>query len=211
MTETKVTAELIEQARNGDQSALNQLLRACEPRLLRTVDLYMDTRLQRVVSVEQIVQDTFGDAAHLIREIETTDGGSFYVWLRGLAATRLSQLHQEHVGSSETDGMDVTLHRGRMPQTTSFALASKLIGNITELENESIRAERKIKLQSILNTMAPEDREVLAMRHFEQLSFKETAIVMGLSEAEVGMKFLKALRRLKQFMEQMPGLTKDAK
>ena len=96
-----------------------------------------------------------------------------------------------------------------MPQASTFALASKLIGKLTESHNDAQRAERKIKLQSILNAMDPDDREVLVMRHFEQLSSEETATILGVSEGKAGMRFLRALRRLQKEMAQMPGLMDD--
>jgi RNA polymerase sigma-70 factor (ECF subfamily) len=63
----------------------------------------------------------------------------------------------------------------------------------------------KIRLQEALNSLEPFDREVLALRHFEQLSRAETASVLGICEAAVSKRYVRALRRLKEVLAAMPG------
>ena len=69
----------------------------------------------------------------------------------------------------------------------------------------AVRAEVKIRLQEALNSMDPLDREVLAMRHFEQLSPVETAQVLGIKEKAAGMRYVRALKRLKEILTALPG------
>jgi RNA polymerase sigma-70 factor (ECF subfamily) len=100
---------------------------------------------------------------------------------------------------------EVALHRGTWPETTSAALAAQLLGHGPRPSEAAIRAEVKIRLQEALNHMDPIDREVLALRHFEHLSPAETAHVLGIKEKAAGMRYVRALRRLKEILAALPG------
>ncbi len=63
-----------------------------------------------------------------------------------------------------------------------------------------------MKLQEILNAMEPLDREVLALRHFEELSNAEVAVVLGLTKSAASNRYMRALGRLKEMLAAMPGL-----
>jgi RNA polymerase sigma-70 factor (ECF subfamily) len=102
-------------------------------------------------------------------------------------------------------GREVSLYHGSMPETTSAALAAQLLGHATLPSEAAIRAEAKIRLQEALNGMDPLDREVLALRHFEQLTPTETAQVLGIKEKAAGMRYVRALRRLKDILGALPG------
>ena len=92
-----------------------------------------------------------------------------------------------------------------MPEASSAALAAQLLGHDTRPSEAAIRAEMKIRVQEALNSMDPLDREVLALRHFEQLSRAEIAQVIGISEAAAGKRYIRALERLKQILGRSPG------
>ena len=96
-------------------------------------------------------------------------------------------------------------NRGRLPETSSAALAAQLLGQEARPSEAAVRAELKIRLQEALNRMDPLDREVLALRHFEQLSPAEAAQVLGISKKAAGMRYLRALKRLKEILTGLPG------
>ena len=74
--------------------------------------------------------------------------------------------------------------------------------NISEA---AIRAERTLRLEQALNQMDPLDREVLALRHFEQLTRAETAVVLGIAEEAGAKRYIRALKKLKTILAAMPG------
>lgn len=53
--------------------------------------------------------------------------------------------------------------------------------------------------------MDPTDREVLALRHFEQLTNSEAAVVLQIKEAAAGKRYLRALGRLREILAKLPG------
>jgi RNA polymerase sigma-70 factor (ECF subfamily) len=99
----------------------------------------------------------------------------------------------------------VSLYRGALPEASSAALAAQLLGHGSRPSEAVMRAERSLRLQHALNSMEPLDREVLALRHFEQLSNAETAHVMELGESAASKRYVRALQRLREILANMPG------
>jgi RNA polymerase sigma-70 factor (ECF subfamily) len=100
---------------------------------------------------------------------------------------------------------EISLYQGALPEASSAALAAQLLGHDTRPSEAAIRAEIKIRLQDALNTLDPLDREILALRHFEQLSRGESAQLLGISEAAVSKRYFRALKRLKTILTNLPG------
>ena len=106
-------------------------------------------------------------------------------------------------------GREVSLYHGSLPETSSAALAAQLLGHDTRPSEAAVRAELKVRLQEVLNTMEALDREVLALRHFEQLTRAEIARVLDISEAAVSKRYIRALKRLKEILIHMPGIAEE--
>jgi RNA polymerase sigma-70 factor, ECF subfamily len=71
------------------------------------------------------------------------------------------------------------------------------------------RAEMQLKLQQMLNSMEPLDREILALRHFEELTNGEVAHVLGLSKTAASNRYIRALERLKEMLRSTPELLEN--
>jgi len=128
------------------------------------------------------------------------------LWLRFLAAQSLQILHRKHLGVMARDaGREISIHGGQMPQATSAALAAQLLGHDTRASEAAIRAERKLRLEQALNQMDPLDREVLVLRHFELLSNAEAAQVLNIQGPAASKRYVRALRRLKEILQNLPG------
>lgn len=134
-----------------------------------------------------------------------------FLWLRFLTLQRLQLVHRQQLGTRSRDAArDVSIHAGSFPQATSAALAAQLLGRDTRASEVAIRAERKRRLQVALDAMDAIDREVLVLRHFEQLSNSECARVLGLTDSAATKRHLRALRRLKDILSALPGGEKEA-
>jgi RNA polymerase sigma-70 factor (ECF subfamily) len=107
-------------------------------------------------------------------------------------------LHRWHLNVRMRDARrEISLDRDRMPGATSAALAEQLLGDEARPSELAIRAETWAQLEAALARLDTVDREVLALRHFEQLSRSETARELGISEAAAGKRYLRALARLR--------------
>ncbi len=100
---------------------------------------------------------------------------------------------------------EVSLYRDPLPQASSAALASMLLGRLPAPSNALVRAEQILQIQEAINSLEPLDREVVALRHFEQLSRAETAVVLGTTEEAGAKRYIRALKKLKSILAAMPG------
>jgi RNA polymerase sigma-70 factor (ECF subfamily) len=200
------TDRLLRQAGEGDQASLGELLQRHNARLRRMVALRLDPRLQGRIGPSDVIQETYLEVSARLAEYLREPTMPFFLWLRFLAGQKLVTLHRKHLGTRMRDaGREVSLYRGRLPETSSAALAAQLLGHDARPSEAAARAELKIRLQEALNGMDPLDREVLALRHFEQLSWAETAQTMGITEGAASKRYVRALKRLKTILSALPG------
>jgi RNA polymerase sigma-70 factor (ECF subfamily) len=200
------TGRLLQQAADGDQESWEALLTRHADRLRRMVAFRLDQRLQGRIDPSDVIQESHLEAWRHLADYLRDPSVPFFLWLRGIVGNKMRELHRHHLGAQMRDaGREVSLYRGTMPETTSAALAAQLLGHMTGPSEAAVRAEVKVRLQEALNSMDPLDREVLALRHFEQLSPVETAQVLGIKEKAAGMRYVRALRRLKDILTALPG------
>jgi RNA polymerase sigma-70 factor (ECF subfamily) len=130
-----------------------------------------------------------------------------FLWLRGIVSNKLLELHRHHLGTRMRDaGREVNVDRGRAsPDATSEALVAHLTGGATGPGTAAANADAKVRLQDALAAMDPIDREVLALRHFEQLNNGEAAQILGIEERAAAKRYVRALKRLKELLTEMPG------
>jgi RNA polymerase sigma-70 factor (ECF subfamily) len=190
----------------GDPQALALLLARYRDRLCRMVKLRLDRRLQGRIDASDVLQEAYLDAASRAGEYAANPTMPFFLWLRILTGQRLLMIHRQHLGAKMRDaGQEVSLYRGALPQASSVSLAAQLLGRITSPSLAAVRAEMQLKLQDALNGMDPTDREVLTLRHFEELSNGETAAVLGIQKAAASNRYVRALKRLKEVLASVPG------
>jgi RNA polymerase sigma-70 factor, ECF subfamily len=199
---------LLERALDGDESALAALFDGYRDRLRRMIRLRLDRRLSGRVDTSDVLQDAYIDVRKRIGEYASGPAAMpFHLWLRLIAGQRLTDVHRFHLGAQMRNaGQEVSLHRGPFPQASSVSLAAQLLGKMTGASQAAIRAEHKLIVQEALNGMDPIDREVLALRHFEQLSNDETAQVLGLTKSAASNRYVRALKRIKDILSSIPGL-----
>ena len=211
MSETEdTTVELVRRAVAGDQSALDEALSVHRDRLKRMVGLRLSRQLQSRVDESDVVQDVLLEASNRLREYVENPATPFYLWLRFLAGRKLIDLHRRHLGAEKRNaGLEVSLHRGAYPTASSASLAAQLLGRISSPSQAAIRAELKIRVQEALNALNPLDREILALRHFEQLSNTDAATILGIGRSAASSRYLRALKKMKDLLAEDAGLLAD--
>ena len=197
--------ELLVRAGKGDEIALHELFKKHSDRLKRMVRLRMSPRLRTRMSDSDIVQEAYLEVARRLPEYVQKPEAPFFLWLRQMTGLKLAQYHRVHLGTQMRDAeREVSIFRGALPEVNSMSLAAHLLGQLTSPSQAAIKAEMRIKLQEALNGMDPLDREVIALRHFEQLSGDETAEVLGLSKSGASSRYVRAITRLKKTLSQFP-------
>jgi RNA polymerase sigma-70 factor (ECF subfamily) len=193
-------------ARTAPPLPLGALFAHYRDRLRMMVRLRLDRRVVGRLDASDVLQEAYLDMARRFSEYAAAPAVPFYVWLRGLTGQRLIDLHRQHLGTKMRDaGQEVSLNRGGLPQASSASLAQQLLAGLTSPTQAAIRAEMQLKLQDALNSMDPIDREVVVLRHFEELNNIETAAVLGIEPSAASKRYLRAIRRLKAILNQIPG------
>jgi RNA polymerase sigma-70 factor (ECF subfamily) len=200
------SAELIARAQAGDREALGAVFARYRNRLRRMVEVRLDPRLQARLDASDVVQEAYVEVVERLEEYRRDPKLPLFLWLRLVVGERLLRLHRHHLGTQMRDaGREVSLYRGALPAASSAALAAQLLGKHTSPTQAAVRAERLLRLQEALNTLDPVDREVLSLRHFEELTAAESAQVLGIEESAAAKRYFRALKRLKQVLAAMPG------
>jgi RNA polymerase sigma-70 factor (ECF subfamily) len=204
------TLRLIERLRAGDRQALNEVFTRHRGRLRRMVEMRMDWRLQARLDASDVIQEAFLEAALRMNDYLRDPVLPLFLWLRLIVGERLTRLHRQHLGVKMREaGREVSLYREPLPAASSMALAAQLLGKHTSPTQAAVRAERMLRLQEAINTLDPIDREVLSLRHFEELTRAETAKVLGIEEGAGAKRYVRALKRLKDILASLPGGLED--
>jgi RNA polymerase sigma-70 factor (ECF subfamily) len=194
-------------AADGDAAAWGALLVGHEERLRRMVAFRMDRRLQGRVDPADVVQEAFLAAAGHRADYFREPSLPLFLWLRGVVSNKLLEVHRHHLGTHMRDAArDVPINgSARSPDSTSAALLAQLTGHLTRPSVAAARGESNARVRDALAGMEPTDREVLALRHFEQLTNGEAARVLGIQERAAAKRYVRALQRLRTILAELPG------
>ncbi len=184
------------------QAGLGELFAQHRERLRRMVQLRLDRRLNGRVDASDVIQEAYIDATQRFSDYQANPEVSPFVWLRFLTTQKLAQLHRFHLGTQARDaGREVSIYAGGRLEASSAALAAKLAGRFSSPSNAANRAELRQQIQDALNSMEEFDREILALRHFEQLDNNETAQVLDIETQTAYKRYVRAIRRLKDSLD----------
>jgi RNA polymerase sigma-70 factor, ECF subfamily len=196
----------LQRAIGGDQAAWAQVLALHRDRLRRMVALRLDQRLRSRIDPSDVLQEAFLQAAQALPKYLERPEQPVFLWLRWLTGMTLQLVHRQHLGVQARDAdREVQLLDRPVPEVSSVALAAQLLGRDTRPSVATIRAERQRRLQEALNTMDSMDREVLVLRHFEELTNAEVARELQIKESAASKRYIRALHRLKEILASLPG------
>lgn len=181
-------------------------------RLWRMVNFRLDPVLAARLDPDDILQEAWLAAAQRIDHFLAQDTLSLFVWLRLIVGQTMVDVQRRHLGAKMRDAYrEQSLNQPRLnspgdfSQNTSLSLARRLIGNYTSPSGVAMRHEEAEQLRSAINEMDAIDREVLALRHFEELSNNETAEALQIQPKAASIRYVRAMRRLKTILESLPG------
>ena len=169
------------------------------------VALRLDVRLRGRIDPSDVLQEATIQAVRGLPAYLERPDLPFFLWFRWLTGLTLQAIHRRHLGVQARDaGREVRLADGAMPAASSVALAAQLLGRDTRPYEAAVRAERRRKVQNALDALDATEREVLALRHFEELTNVETARVLNITEAAASKRYLRALRKIKAVLVRDP-------
>ena len=205
------TQRLLRQVEQADSTAADALWERHRPALRRLIELRLDRVLERRVDASDIVQDVLLKASQRLGDYLRNPAVPFHLWLRQLAQDQMIDAHRRHrkAGKRSLDRerpLAGQAGSGAFADRSSLDLAGQLQDPALTPAALAVRGELERRFHAALDGLDDADREILLLRHFEQLSNTEAALALGLSEAAAGMRHLRALRRLRAVLGESPSL-----
>jgi RNA polymerase sigma-70 factor (ECF subfamily) len=194
------TDHLLDLAQQGNAEARQQLLARHQKRLGKMIGLHLDRRLAARVDASDVVQETLAEAERKLNAYLRARPLPFYPWLRRIARERLVKLHRRHLTAGKRSARREEPGILELPEESVFELASRLVAPGSGPSKQLLREELRQRVQAALAKLRDRDREVLVLRYLEQLSTRETASVLGISDGAVKVRHLRALERLRKLL-----------
>lgn len=198
--------QLIDKARAGSEPALADLFERYRRRLERMIEARMDRRLRGRIDPADVLQESYLHLSQKLDRYRQQDQLPFFLWLRLVTAECLIGLHRRHLGTAKRDAaLEISLTGESMPLTDSYSIAAQLLGRITTASQKVMRAEGRAMLRNAIDSMEAIDREVLVLRHFEELDNVEVALILGIEQSSASSRYFRALKRLKAILDEVSG------
>ncbi|QDU78429.1 ECF RNA polymerase sigma factor SigW [Polystyrenella longa] len=200
--------ELEQRLIEGDRAALAELFQVHYERLWRIVHFRLDPRMHGRIDADDVLQDAFIDAEKRITTVLHESPGSVFIWLRLIVNQTLTDLHRKHLMAQKRSAKkEIRVnHQKYSSESTSFALSFHLLGHLTSPSQAVLRTEISENLEAALSSLSEIDREVLALRHFEELTNSETAQILNLTPQAASVRYIRAIKHLKHVLTAIPGL-----
>ncbi len=203
------TQSLLERARASDKEAAEKLWERFRPALRRMIGLRLDQALARRVDASDVVQDVLMKANQRLGEYLDNPAMPFHLWLRQIARDQMIDAHRRHrVSGKRSIDREQGIHLGSAwDDRSSLDLAQELQDAALTPAAEALRRELEQRFEAALHDLDDDDREIIVLRHHEQLSNIEASVVLGLSQPAAGMRYLRALKRLRERLSEPPSVT----
>ncbi len=199
------TEQLLAEARAGDGRAVEDLLTRHREAIRRMIDLRLDPAIVQRVDASDVVQEVMLEASRRLQDYLRNPAMPFHVWLRHLAKDHLIDAHRRHhLAKKRGVNREQPLARPAWADQSSMDLAGQLVDPDRTPASEAVQQELQKALHQAIANLEDVDREVIWMRHFEQLGNQEVAQALGLTEAAASMRYLRAVRRLRELLA--PGV-----
>jgi len=194
--------------KRGDRDALAVLFSQHRDRLWRMVQFRMDRRLLGRVDPDDVLQEAYLAAESRLEHYDEGTPFSPFVWLRMMVLQTMTDVHRHHLGTQMRDAeREVAFPGGHYLQATSASLAAQFAGQFTSPSQAAVQAEMLAQLEQAVASMDPLDQEILALRHFEELSNSEVAEVLNIQQKAASIRYVRAIKRLREVLSQWPGFS----
>lgn len=204
--EAEKTQELLAGAHGGDAAAVNRLLDRHRDALRRMIQLRLDQRIQRRIDVSDVVQDVLVEANRRLQEYLAKPVMPYHLWLRQIAQDRIIDAHRRHRASAKRSvDRERPLAVPAANDHSTMELAAQLAGSELTPAAAATQKELARVVSEAIAQLPEQDCEIIIMRHYEQLSNQEIAQALGLTEPAASMRYLRAIRKLKEQMLEPPS------
>lgn len=166
------------------------------------VQLRMDPALRARIGASDVLQEAYLEITARLDGYLENPRMPFFVWIRFITSQRILKLYRFHVGAQKRDSRREVGQVPAGPAATSIALVDHLIASGITPSLVLAEGELRGALMVALDDMSPLDREVLVLRHFEEMSNLEAAAALGIELNTASKRYVRALQRLAQALKQ---------
>jgi len=200
------TQQILADVRQGDLDAVNRLMDRHRESIRRMIQMRLDNKIQRRIDVSDVVQDVLVEANRRLQNYLENPQMSFHLWLRQIAKDRIIDAHRRHRGSAKRS---VDREKPLAVQAADDHSTMQLLDQLRDPELTPAAAatqqEMARAVERSIAALGDQDAEIIIMRHYEQLSNQEIAQALGLTEPAASMRYLRAVRRLREMLGTGPG------
>ncbi len=196
--------EVLAALKEGGQESLAAIFLSHRERLRRMIEFRLDARLRGRVSASDVMQEAYIDALKRLSFYQDDPAVPFFIWLRSVTVQRLVEVHRQHLGAKARNAAKEVSLKGFGGLEASSDMMAEFLDDLTSPSLAAERGETLARLRQTLDGLDPIDREVLALRHFEDMSNHEVAATLGIQSAAASKRYVRALERLKDALGQQP-------
>lgn len=193
------------------EEVLSRLFSEYRSRLKRMVEYRMDARLTGRVDASDVLQEAYIDAVRRVGHfVDSDESVSLYLWLRQITEQSMIDIHRRHLRAKKRDvRRDISIDRDRSSRLNGSGSGFRLASNHTSPSIRAIRFEQETAIDVALTMLSPRDREVIGLRHFEELSNNQVADVLNLSATAACNRYVRAIKRLKELLDTAEEVIED--
>ncbi len=204
------TAELLNDVRDGQSIAIEHLMDRHRNSLRRMIQLRLDQRLMQRMDVSDVIQDVLIEANRRLTDYLANPVIPFHLWIRQIAKDRIIDAHRRHRVSAKRSIDREQPQAGKgPPDQSTMELANQFRDQALTPAAAATQRELAEQIESAVQLLRENDREIILMRHYEQLNNQEIAQSLRLTEPAASMRYLRALKRLREIIEGQPSLQRD--
>jgi RNA polymerase sigma-70 factor (ECF subfamily) len=190
------TCKLLEQVRQGNRQALDRLLARHQRDLEVFSRVHLDTGLRARLDPSDLVQEVQLETVERIHGFLERRPMPFHLWIRKTAYQRLHHLRKQHrTAARRSVDREVPL-----PDRSSLLLVRPLIAGGPSPSQQAENRELAERISQAVGELAEADRELLLMRHVEDMPYEEIALLLDLEPATARKRYGRALIRLQKVL-----------
>ena len=196
--------DLENRLRAGETDLFAEVFTINRSRIWQIVNFRLDHKVRGRVDPDDVVQEVYLAAQKRLEHFVGGGFDSFFLWLRLVAMQTLSNVHRTHLGTSSRSTLKESkpMSADRFGKTAS-CLSQHFAAHLTSPSQAAVRGELVDLAQQAIESMNEIDREVLTMRHFEELTNQEVAIELGISVKAASIRYVRALERLRSILKEV--------
>ncbi len=203
----EISEEFLKKLAEDPETILSEQFEIYRDRLWRIINFRLSKSLHGRVDPDDVLQESFINSSSRIHHYLNDPAVPFFIWLRTIAGQTVIDVHRRHLGTKKRDARREVKGKQRVfSASTSFEIIDVMLGKLTSPSQAALKKELSTLLHEALESMSEIDREILVLRHFEELSNQEAAVVLEIESKTASMRYFRALGRLRTILDRIPGI-----